>query len=136
MITDSIADLLTRIRNAQTARHKSVDIKKSKMAGWILEILKSEGFITAYSEGKGNSDRGNAFVNYEVLLKYREDGAPMISKAERISKPGRRIFIRHSDINPVQRGLGLSMVSTSQGILTDREARSRKIGGELLLQVY
>jgi small subunit ribosomal protein S8 len=132
MTTDSIADLLTRVRNAYRASAKSVIVPVSSVNKSILEVLKKEGFVENYSVKK---EAIRSFDGIDVVLKYYENGEPVISKAQRVSKPGRRVYVRGGKIAKVENGLGISIVSTSQGIMSDRDARKKKIGGELLAQV-
>lgn len=129
MRTDPIADVLTRIRNAQRAGHKSVRVKKSNMIVRVLDVLKSEGFID-HSETK--LDAENKFEEIEVFLKYYSSGQPAINALQRVSKPGKRVYSRATEIPQVEHGLGFALVSTSEGVMSDREARRRKIGGEVL----
>ncbi len=129
MVTDSIADLLTRIRNAQRAGHKSVRISKSKVAVSVLEVLKQEGFIS-YVETK--KDACGKFDELEVGLKYYASGEPCITELVRKSTAGQRNYVRTEKIPHVHSGLGIAILSTSDGVMSDREARKRKIGGELL----
>jgi small subunit ribosomal protein S8 len=134
MVTYPIADVLTRIRNAQRAKHPSVRLTKSKVAKMLLDLLHSEGFIS-YVEEKSVGACGKKelkFGEYEVGLKYFSNGEPCITKATRMSKPGKRVYSGVEDIPLVKRGLGLCVVSTSQGIISDREARKRNIGGEVM----
>ena len=126
MVTDTIADVLTRIRNGQRAKFKSVTIPASRMTGYVLDVLKEEGFI----EGVEKTEDG--FGKYEVGLRYYSSGEPVISVAQRVSKSGRRKYFSNGDVPRVFSGLGISIVSTSQGVMSDREARKRKIGGEVL----
>jgi small subunit ribosomal protein S8 len=132
MKTDSIADVLTRIRNAQRAGHKTVRVLKSTLAERVLEVLKTEGFID-HTESKMDVD--DKFEEVEVFLKYYSTGQPAINSLARVSRPGRRIYAATTDIPRVEQGLGISIVSTSQGVMSDREARRRKIGGEVLAVV-
>ncbi len=127
MITDPIADLLTRIRNAQNAGHHTARIRKSKMAERVLKVLQAEGFIGAIETREDST-----FGEYEVNLKYFGEGDPAIRTARRYSSPGCRKYVRHSDVPKVESGLGIAILSTSQGVLSDREARKRGIGGEVL----
>lgn len=129
MVTDPIADVLTRIRNAQRANHQSARLRKSKAGKAVLDLLLAEGFIS-YLEEK--SDRDEQFGEYEVGLKYFSNGEPCISKAVRMSKPGRRMYTGVKDIPVVNSGLGLCVLSTSQGVISDREARKKNIGGEIV----
>lgn len=128
MSTDSIADLLTRIRNAQSAGHHTVLVRLSKMNKSILEVLRSEGYISSYEE-RDADDGGNY---YEVGLKYGANGKPIIQTATRVSKPGVRSYAGANDIPRVECGLGVALVSTSQGVMSDKEARQKNIGGEVL----
>ncbi len=132
MTTDSIADLLTRIRNAYRVGSKAVIVPLSKVNKSILEVLKKEGFIETYAVKK---EAIGVFEGLDVVLKYYESGDPVISKAKRVSKPGRRVYMRSGKITKVENGLGIGIVSTSQGIMSDRDARKKKIGGEVLAQV-
>lgn len=132
MVTDSIADLLTRIRNGQRAGHKMVKVSSSKMTIRILDVLKEEGFIGSY---KVSAPADDTFETLDVHLKYYSSGAPVIGAAKRISTSGKRIYRSSEDLPKVHSGLGISIVSTSQGVMSDREARKRKIGGEVLAQI-
>jgi small subunit ribosomal protein S8 len=129
MVTDTISDLLTRIRNAQKAGHKSVRVPVCNTSGRILDVLKKEGFVN-YVERK--KDRNDKFEEFEVGIKYLSSGEPLISRLERVSKPGRRVYKGVKDLPKIHCGLGIAIVSTSQGVLSDREARQLKIGGEIL----
>jgi len=132
MMTDPIADMLTRIRNAIRARHIHVEIRPvSKMKTGIAHILKKEGFIEDYRvEGEGKNAR------ILITLKYTSEGQPLISDLQRISKPGRRVYVGKDEVPWVKNGLGIAILSTSRGLLTDREARRLGTGGELLLYVW
>ena len=132
MVNDSIADLLTRIRNAQTARHDSVSVETSIMKRSIAQILLDEGYISAFDEvdnGKNNKD-------LVISLKYVNKNQKVITGLKRISKPGRRIYASCEELPRVLNGLGIVIVSTSKGIMTDREARKLGIGGEVLAYVW
>lgn len=129
MANDSIADVLTRIRNAQSAGHKVVKIPSSKGAKNLLNVLKSEGFIDTYEAAK---DEETSFEVITVFLKYYDTGLPVISVAKRVSKSGQRQYRGVDGLPKVSSGLGISIVSTSSGVMSDREARKRKIGGEVL----
>lgn len=129
MMTDTIADLLTRIRNAQRAGHKIVQVRFSKMNERILVVLQREGFIDGYEAKKADTI---AALSYSVFLKYYNSGKPMISLARRVSKPGRRNYAKVRKLPRVHSGLGIAVVSTSQGLMSDREAQRKKIGGEVL----
>lgn len=130
-MTDPIADMLTRIRNGIQAHHERVELPASKLKLEIAKILKSEGFISNYKivEGKYQG-------TLRVYLKYSDDGEPVIHGIERISRPGRRVYRNKSEIPRVLGGLGLSIVSTSRGILSGAEAVKTGVGGEVLCQVW
>lgn len=129
MVNDPIADLLTRIRNAQRAGHKNVHVPASKMSERILAVLRKEGFIDGFEIKK---NEGDPFSKYAVYLRYYSTGRPAISKADRVSTPGHRKYAPSTKLPKVYSGLGISVVSTSQGVMSDREARKRKIGGEVI----
>jgi len=130
MLTDPIADMITRIRNGAQAGHVSVDIPASKMKLAIADILKREGYIKAY---KAIDDGKQGIVR--VSLKYYES-KPAISGIKRISKPGRRVYKGVRDIPRVRNGLGINILSTSKGIMTDHKAREMGLGGEILISVW
>ena len=129
MSNDTIADTLTRIRNAQTAGHKVVKVPTSKAAKSVLSVLKEEGFIDTFETAKVET---STFEIFNVFLKYYDNGSPMISLAKRVSRPGQRQYSGVDGLPKVSSGLGISIVSTSQGVMSDKEARKRKIGGEVL----
>jgi small subunit ribosomal protein S8 len=131
MRSDPIADLLTRIRNASRAEHEKVDIPSSRLKVRIAEILKEEGFIKNFrilEDGKQGVLR--------VYLKYGAGNEKMISGLVRVSTPGRRVYVGHDEIPSILGGMGVAMVSTSRGVLTDRAARKQKVGGEVLAYVW
>jgi len=130
-MTDPIADMLTRIRNALMARHPSTDVPASKMKVTLAGILKDEGYIADY---EAIADRKQRILR--VRLKYGPDGDSVITGLERVSRPGRRIYCNAAEIPPVLGGLGINVLSTSNGLLSGRVARKRNIGGELLLNVW
>lgn len=132
MVNDSIADMLTRIRNAQTARHETVTIETSKMKKTIAQILLDEGYISAFDE----VENGNKNKNLVISLKYVNKNQKVITGLKRISKPGRRIYASCEELPKVLGGLGIVIVSTSKGVMTDREARKLGIGGEVLAYVW
>ena len=132
MVTDPIADVLTRIRNAQMARHRTVSVRGARMVGWILNVLKKEGFIEAYKE---RSEEGKPGTQFEVQLRYTTTGEPVITDARRVSTPGRRVYSNLASLPKVNRGLGIAVLSTSRGVISDREARKLKVGGEILARV-
>ena len=130
-MTDPIADLLTRIRNAQRAGLEKVELPASKIKQKICEVLQSEGFLREVSlqeDGKQGT--------LTVILKYDDERRPAISEIRRQSKPGLRRYVGHSDIPPVMNGLGVSILSTSKGVMVDREARKQHLGGELIATVW
>lgn len=129
--TDPIADMLTRIRNANSAKLKTVDIPASKMKKSIAEILFNEGYIKSYEEIK-NDNQGII----RVSLKYTEKGKKIISGLRRISKPGLRIYAAKDELPKVLNGLGIALISTSKGIMTDKKARELGIGGEILAYIW
>ncbi|HEY81531.1 MAG TPA: 30S ribosomal protein S8 [Anaerolineae bacterium] len=132
MMTDPIADMLTRIRNAGMARHKMVSMPSSKMKLEIARILKEEGFIRGYDLQDTNKPQSTLRIH----LKYDENGKPIIAGLERVSKPGRRIYAGRNDIPWVRSGLGIAIVSTSKGMMTGRQARREGVGGEVICYVW
>ncbi len=130
-MTDPIADLLTRIRNALIARHDRVDVPASKIKVAIVRILKDEGFIKNFKVSKDNKQG-----MIRIFLKYSDHNAPVINGLARISTPGRRVYQGASDIEPVLSGLGVAVVSTSSGVMTDKEARRRNVGGEMICRIW
>jgi small subunit ribosomal protein S8 len=131
-MTDPIADMLTRIRNALASKHQRVDIPASKIKTAIARILKEEGYISNFKVI--GEDAAHKLLR--VYLKYGPQGEDVIIRLERVSKPGRRTYVGAQEIPRVLGGLGVSVLSTSQGVMTGREARRRNIGGELLCSVY
>ncbi|WP_038055019.1 30S ribosomal protein S8 [Thermodesulfobacterium hydrogeniphilum] len=131
MMTDPIADMLIRIKNALMARHKTVVIPASKIKLEIARILKEEGYIEDF---KYINEKPQGKI--EIVLKYDENKRPVIAGVKRVSKPGRRIYMGYKDLPKVLDGLGIAIVSTSQGIMTDHEARRRKVGGEILCEIW
>jgi len=130
-ISDPIGDLLTRIRNGQAARLSSVHCPASKLRVNLLEVLKREGYIRDYAVSQ--KDGGKSELNIE--LKYSE-GQPVIREIKRVSKPGRRVYSQIKDVPRVYNGLGISILSTPRGVLSDREAREANVGGEVLCRVF
>ena len=130
-ITDPIADMLTRIRNANSAKHAQVDIPASNMKKAIAEILLDEGYISSFEEIK---DDKQGIIR--VTLKYDETGKRVISGLKRISKPGLRIYVSKDELPQVLNGLGIALISTSKGIKTDKNARNEGLGGEVLAYVW
>ena len=129
--TDPISDMITRIRNAQLRSLNTVSIPNSKMRERILNVLKEEGYI---SDFKSISNKNNSKFLL-IDLKYN-NGIPVIKEISRVSKPGRRIYTKAESIPKIQNGLGIAIVSTSKGIMTDNDARSKKIGGEIICKVF
>jgi small subunit ribosomal protein S8 len=130
-MSDPLADMLTRIRNASSARHSKVDIPASKIKVNVARILKSEGYIKNYKLLK---DQRHGILR--IYVKYDEANQGIITGLVRVSKPGRRVYVKKRDIPFVLNGMGISVLSTSKGILTDREARKENLGGELLCNVW
>lgn len=130
-MTDPISDLLTRLRNAIRAGHEKAELPASRQREAILALLTEEGYLAGY---RAVEDEGRRKLR--VRLKYDPQGEPVISGITRVSKPGRRVYRGSTEITPVLGGLGMAIVSTSQGLLTDRQARERKLGGEVLFNVW
>ena len=130
-ITDPIADMLTRIRNANMVSHEKVEMPSSKLKVELAKLLKEEGFITDYEDKEVGK-----FKVLTVILKYDMNKKPVITKLERISKPGLRNYSKAKNLPKVLGGMGIAIVSTSKGLLTDRKARKENIGGEVLCYVY
>ena len=130
MVTDPIADMLTRIRNAVQAHHETVDIPASKEKLEIAKILKNEGFITEYEV---NDDLKKTIT---ITLKYTKGNQKVISGVKRISKPGLRIYAQADKLPRVLNGLGIAIISTSHGLLTDKEAKAKHVGGEVVAYVW
>jgi small subunit ribosomal protein S8 len=130
-MTDPISDMLTRIRNATTVRHDRADVPASKMKLEIAKILKQEGFIRTFKmleEGPQGLIR--------IYLKYADDGEPAIHGVQRVSKPGRRVYRGVDELPKVRAGLGVAVISTNRGVLTDEQARSLRVGGEVLCEIW
>lgn len=130
-LSDPLGDMLTRIRNGQSAAKSSITSPASKLRANVLEVLKREGYIRGYSQKEVRP----GISELTVELKYYE-GRPVISEIQRVSKPGRRVYSGISDLPRVANGLGIAILSTPRGILSDAEARAQHVGGEVLLQVY
>lgn len=131
-ITDSIADFLTRIRNSTRAQHRYVDVSFSKMNQNLAEVLKNEGFIESYLVKQETNRRGTI----RIFLKYSDHRRSVIQGLKRVSKPGLRRYVSHLDIPNFYGGMGLSILSTSRGLMAGKEALHQKIGGELLCMVW
>lgn len=131
-MTDPIADLLTRIRNAQQANHSTVTFPRSKVKLGIVKILKEEGFVEGYVENPTPDNQGQV----KVFLRYGERNEGLIRGLLRVSKPSRRVYVGKSEIPHVRNGLGVAILTTSRGLLTDRQARIAGVGGEVLCHVW
>ena len=130
--TDPIADMLTRIRNANSSKHKTVDVPASNMKKSIAKILLDEGYVKAVEEIESENSQGVI----RITLKYDEKGARVIDGLKRISKPGLRVYASKDELPKVLNGLGIALISTSKGIKTDKEARKEGLGGEVLAYVW
>lgn len=131
MINDPIGDMLTRIRNAQMRGKSRVSTPASKLRARVLDVLQTEGYIRGYAR----VEEEGAHPTLEIELKYFEN-APVISEIKRVSKPGRRVYSSVRELTPVRNGLGISIVSTPKGVMSDNVARENNVGGEVLCQVY
>jgi small subunit ribosomal protein S8 len=131
MMNDPIGDMLTRIRNAQMRGKSTVRTPASKLRAWVLDVLASEGYIRGYESEKTDNGQGEIVIS----LKYFE-GTPVIREIKRVSKPGRRVYVGVSEIPTVRNGLGVSIVSTPKGVMSDAAARSANVGGEVLCTVF
>ena len=129
-LSDPIGDMLARLKNSQMRNHKKVELPSSKFKAKIAEILKSEGYIIDY-EVKSEDNK----ANLHIILKYNL-GNPVISSIERVSKPGRRIFSSAESLPKVNNGLGIAIISTPKGVMTDIDARKQKVGGEVICKVF
>jgi small subunit ribosomal protein S8 len=130
-MTDPLADMLARIRNAGRAGHDKVDIPASRMKIALARIFKEEGFIKNYKVIKDNRQG-----ILRVYLRYDDEQKPLIQRIERVSRPGLRVYVGHEELPKVQGGLGVAVISTSKGVITDRQARKLKVGGEVLCQIW
>jgi small subunit ribosomal protein S8 len=131
MMTDPIADMLTRIRNGVRVERPHVEVPLSKVKKGVAEVLKREGYIWDWQEVEGSP-----INSLRIDLKYGPNGERVIQRIKRVSKPGRRVYSRANELAPVLNGLGISVVSTSGGVLSDREARQRNLGGEVLCEIW
>ena len=129
-LSDPIGDMIARIKNAQMRNHKTVELPSSNFKAKIAEVLKTEGYIIDYSIDNGEKNKNSLKIN----LKYNS-GNPVINTIERISKPGRRIFSSAESLPKINNGLGIAIVSTSKGVMTDIDARKQKVGGEIICKV-
>lgn len=131
VVTDPIADMLTRIRNAGLARKESTGMPASKMLTAIAEVLQREGYVSGF-----NIREGKPFNTLTIYLKYQDDRSHVIREIDRVSKPGLRVYVNKDEIPRVKGGLGTSILTTSQGVMSGNEARRRGIGGEILCTVF
>ena len=131
MMTDPLGDMLTRIRNGQMAKKASVTAPASRLRANVLEVLKREGYIRGYSQ----AEQRTGVNELTIELKYHE-GTPVIREISRVSKPGRRVYSKIKDLPKVSNGLGISILSTPRGVMSDAEARAANVGGEVLCQVF
>jgi small subunit ribosomal protein S8 len=147
MMTDSIADMLTRIRNANRIESPAVDMPCTKVKVTIAQVLKDEGFVDNFQVGKlVKADDGRMTFQTEIdakdkkvlriYLKYGPDGERVIRRIQRASKPGLRLYCGYKDLKPILQGMGISVISTSRGVMSDRKARAERLGGELLCYVW
>ena len=133
MMTDPIADMLTRIRNAVRIERPEVDMPLSKVKRGLAEVLKREGYIWDWHEEDADDQPGKQL---RIDLKYGPNGERVIRHIKRVSKPGRRVYSGCSDLRPILNGLGISIISTSRGVISDREARQKNLGGEVLCELW
>ena len=131
MVNDPVGDMIARIKNAATRGRSKVMCPASKMRARVLDVLADEGYIRGYQLVQ----QPGAFPEFEIELKYF-DGEPVIAEIARVSKPGRRVYSAISDLKPIKNGLGISILSTSKGVMSDTAAREAKVGGEVLCRVY
>ena len=148
MMTDPLADMLTRIRNANRIERPAVDMPATKLKAAVARVLKDEGFIVDYALGMVEKDEhgaptfrpetnlGTPKLVLRVFLKYGPEGERVIRRIDRASRPGRRLYRHSRDIKPVLDGLGIAVISTNRGVMSDRQARAQKLGGELLCTVW
>ena len=148
MMTDSLADMLTRIRNANRIERPAVDMPSTKLKVRVAQVLKDEGFILDYQVGRLQPDEqgqvnfvqqdsfAQPHVILRVFLKYGPEGEKVIRHLERASRPGRRLYRRHGELRPILDGLGIAILSTSRGVMSDRQARAQRLGGELICTVW
>ena len=131
MMNDPLGDMLTRIRNAQMRGKSTVRTPSSKLRAWVLDVLKDEGYIRGYERASTENGQGELVIS----LKYFE-GEPVIREVKRVSKPGRRVYLGVKEIPSVRNGLGVSIISTPKGVMSDAAARSANVGGEVLCTVF
>jgi small subunit ribosomal protein S8 len=131
MMTDPIADMLTRIRNAVRIERGAIELPLSKVKRGVAEVLKREGYIWDFAEVEGTPVK-----KLRIELKYGPNGERVIRHIKRVSKPGRRVYSKARDLRPILQGLGITVLSTSRGVVSDREARQKNLGGEVLCEVW
>lgn len=131
MMTDPIADMITRIRNAQRARHLRTSLPASQLKLAVAKVLEAEGYV---EDVRVDDEEGMKVLS--LALRYRRDGSEMVDGIRRVSKPGRRVYVGSKEVPKVRNGLGVGVLSTSKGLMTDRDARAQNVGGELLLEVW
>jgi small subunit ribosomal protein S8 len=131
MMTDPIADMLTRIRNGSMARHDRVEMPHSRLKEHVAGVMKSEGYLDDVRVSEGEEPK-----MLTLVLRYGRDRQSAIDGLRRVSTPGRRVYVRHDRLGRVCSGMGISILSTSRGVMTDREARRQRVGGELLCEVW
>jgi small subunit ribosomal protein S8 len=130
-MNDPLGDMLTRIRNAQMRHKSTVRTPASKIRKWVLDVLQAEGYIRGYE----SVTSANNLPEFDISLKYF-DGQPVIAEISRVSTPGRRVYSSIGDLKPIKNGLGISILSTSKGVMSDAAARDANVGGEVLCRVY
>jgi len=130
-MSDPIADMLTRIRNASRAGHETCMVANSKLKKSILEILKDQGFIKGFETVKNGK-----FEDYQIALKYQSNKKPVLNEINRVSKPGKRVYIDHSEIRAYRNNIGIVILSTSKGVMTGKKAKKLNVGGEVICRVF
>ena len=135
MMTDPIADMLSRIRNASLARHDRADMPHSHLKQHLAEVLKSEGFIDDVRVADA-TEAGTGLKTLTLVMRYGKGKESAIDGVRRVSTPGRRVYVRHDRIPRVRSGMGISILSTSRGVMTDKDAKKQRVGGELLCEVW
>ena len=131
MVTDPIADLFVRIQNAGRRGHETIAVPASRLKSEVLRVLKTEGYIVDFEPGESD---GHPVLN--VRLRYVQDGVPVITAMRRVSKPGGRVYAKRDEVKPVRAGLGVAILSTSKGLMTDQECRRAGVGGEVLCHIW
>jgi small subunit ribosomal protein S8 len=137
MVTDPISDMLARIRNAAIARHERLDLPHSSIKENVARVMKEEGYLGDVRVDEGDTvSGGKGRKTLTIIMRYTRGKESAIDGVSRISTPGRRVYVRHDHIPRVRSGLGISILSTSRGVMTDKEARKQKVGGELLCSIW